>query len=76
MPDDLNVIGVLRSHLEEIYVVLRNARTREEATDLSEAMRTGRKAIKPSWIVRELTRAIEHTEGYLSVTLDEDVPEE
>lgn len=74
--DNLDVIGILRTHLDEIYAVLCNSRTREEAADLMDALRNGRKVVKPSWMARELNRAIEHVEGYLSVTLDEDVSTE
>lgn len=69
--DELDVVGVLRNHLEEIHAALSNARTREEAADLADALRQGKHGVKPSWISRELNRSIVHVEGYLSVTLED-----
>ena len=65
--DDLDVIGVLRSHLEEINSVLRNARTYHEAMDLVDRVNRGKANLQPSWLSRELDRAVRRTEGYLSV---------
>lgn len=70
--DDLGVVGVLRSHLEEINAVLRNVRTRESALDLADAIRNGKRTPQYNWIVRETDRALQHVEGYLEV---EDVQE-
>ena len=67
-----SVIGVLRSHLEEIHIVLRNSRTREEALDLADALRKGEHAVRPSRIAKVLDQAIQHVEGYLEVS--DDVP--
>lgn len=73
MADDVtDVIGVLRTHLEEIHSVLHSARVREEAVDLADALRHGRHSVKPSSLVNRLLTAESHLQGYLSVTLEDD----
>jgi hypothetical protein len=67
------VVGVLRQHLEEAYENLSRVATYFEALDLSESIKVGSVAPRPSRNAQQLIRARDRLAGYLEV--EDELPE-
>jgi hypothetical protein len=64
--DPTQVVGVLRSHLEEMYHALDRSAGYFSAMDLADAYRSGAHAPKVSRNTTIITKARDHVEGYLN----------
>jgi hypothetical protein len=70
--DVTDVIGVMRAHLEEAYENLSRVATYFEAVDLTESIRVGSIASRPSRNAQQLIRSRDRLAGYLEVEDDDD----
>lgn len=63
--DYVEIVEVLRGHLEEIYLAVDAAYGHITALDLAEHYKTGKGLTKPSYLQKKLASAGSRIEGYL-----------
>lgn len=65
MADGLNVVPVLRVHLEEIEQTLANCEGLLTSLDLQQEYRNMGKLVRPSRLTQDVQRKLERVQGYL-----------
>lgn len=75
MDDGLNVVPVLRVHLEELQQTLMNCEGLLTSLDLQQEYRAMGKMIRPSRLTQDVQRKLQRVEGYLMEEDDEPVSE-
>lgn len=74
--NNLEPVGVLRVHLQEIYEALDTAYGAASAEDLVRAYKNVGGTNRPSNLTKRLEKALGRVEGYLAEPEDTDVSEE
>ena len=73
MTDGLNVVPVLRVHLEELQQTLAHCEGLLTSLDLQQEYRNMGKMVRPSRLTQDVQRKLQRVEGYLILEDDEPV---
>lgn len=77
MATETDVVGVLRTHLRDIYTTLDNCAVYFEALDLTERVRSGSMSSKPNRTTQSVIRSRDRLAGYLEEEEEDDeLPEQ